>query len=210
MGRALLIGAGIVVAALYAAGRRSAATDAAYAGFDPEEVPTVADELEATAATAAAIVQGTQATDMQPSQELIDMLQAGEGCRLDRYRLGDGGWTIGFGRYYPDTGEPPPESITMEQAQAWFAADLEARGAKWVRAYVTADLTQQQFDALCSMAYNLSPKSFRTIADAVNAGEDPETASLQFVRAGTALERGLRARRGREIALYREGVYATA
>jgi lysozyme len=72
-----------------------------------------------------------------------------------------------------------------------------------VRAYVTAELTQPQFDALVSMAYNLSPRSFRTIADAVNRGDDPEAAALRFVRAGTNLERGLRNRRAAELAMFR-------
>ena len=135
------------------------------------------------------------------------MLKRGESLRLTRYRLGDGGWTIGWGRYYADGDTPPPESIDEETAESWFNEDLEARGAKWVRAYVQTSLLQQQFDALTSMAFNLSPKSFRTIADAVNAGDDPEAASLRYVRAGTGLEDGLRNRRAREITLYRTGVY---
>ena len=58
------------------------------------------------------------------------------------------------------------------------------------------------------IAFNLKPSSFKTVADAVNRGEDPEAAALQFIRAGSNLERGLRNRRAREIALYRQGVYA--
>ena len=94
-------------------------------------------------------------------------------------------------------------AIDRATADEWFALDVKERGEKWVKTYVTVPLTQPQFDALVSMAYNLSPRSFKTIADAVNAGEDPEAAALQFVRAGTGLERGLRRRRAVEVAMFR-------
>ena len=175
---------------------------------DPDIAPDWEDEVQATISNAVNAVNGTDASAMVPSAELLGMLKRGEALRLQRYRLGDGGWTIGYGRYYPDGGALPPESIDRATAEAWFAEDVEARGARWVRAYVTVPLTQNQFDALVSMAYNLSPKSFKRIADAVNAGEDPEAAALQYVRVGTDLERGLRNRRAREIALYRLGTYA--
>lgn len=166
------------------------------------------DELDAAMATARNLVSPTPAGDMYPSVQLVAMLKQGEALRLQPYRLGDGGWTIGYGRFFPDSGTPPPASITSGQAEAWLAEDVEARGARWVRAYVTVPLTQYQFDALVHMAYNLKPSSFRTIADAVNAGQDPEAAALRYVRAGTNLEAGLRNRRARELALYRSGTYA--
>jgi len=175
---------------------------------DDDTSPDWTDQVDATLSSVRNLIVPTPAADMNPSPELVDMLKRGESLRLHAYRLGDGGWTIGYGRYYPDDGPPPPDEISVDQAEAWFQEDIENRGARWVRAYVTAPLTQQQFDALVSMAFNLKPKSFRTIADAVNGGQDPEDAALQYVRAGTNLEHGLRVRRAREIALYREGTYA--
>lgn len=173
---------------------------------DPQ--PDWTDEVDAAIATARNTILPTPARDMVPSPELADMLKRGEALRLHAYRLGDGGWTNGYGHYWPDGGATPPDVITLDQAESQFADDLEARGARWVRAYVTAPLTQNQFDALVSMAYNLKPSSFKTIADVVNAGQDPEAAALQYVRAGTNLENGLRNRRAREVALYRNGIYA--
>lgn len=129
-------------------------------------------------------------------------MQRFEGLRLTRYRLGDGGWTIGYGRYYPDGGAVPPERIDRATAEAWFAQDVRERGERWVKAYVSVPLTQSQFDALVSMAYNLRPSSFRRIADAVNEGQGPDAVALQYVRAGTNLEAGLRNRRAAELALY--------
>ncbi len=178
-----------------------------YASQDPEDAPAWSDYVAAAMSAARDAVAPSPVAGMLPSAQLLAMLKQGEALRLTRYRLGDGGWTIGYGRYYKDPAEPP-ESITREQAEAWFSADVEARAARWVRAYVAVPLWQYEFDALVHMAYNLSPASFRTIADAVNAGQDPEAAALQFVRAGTDLENGLRNRRRKEIALWRGGVYA--
>ena len=166
------------------------------------------DEIAGDAAIVANRIAGAPAAAMQPSAALAQLLQGFESLSLTPYRLdGESGYTLGWGRFYPDSGQPPPASITREQADAWFWNDIEARGAKWVRAYVTVPVTQSQFDALVSMAYNMSPKSFRTIAEVVNRGEDPEDAAMVFVRPGSKYERGLRIRRGQELALYRsEGI----
>lgn len=170
--------------------------------YEPTDVG-VFDTLTAAAMTAANTLIGTTAARMTTSATGLAAIRRHESCRLQRYRLGDGGWTIGWGRYYPDGGPLPPERIDQATADAWFLQDVAERGERWVRAYVTVDLTQPQFDALTSMAYNLSPKSFRTIADAVNAGQDPEAAAMRYIRAGTNLERGLRNRRLAELSTYR-------
>lgn len=207
----IMLGVGIgAVALAMAMASNSNGTDtkdqADRAGADLE--PTIADEIRAAAASVRNAVMPTDAAGMTPSPELLSMLKAGEALRLTPYRLGDGGSTIGYGRYYPDTGPEAPASITADQAESWFADDVESKGARWVRTYVTAPLLQNEFDALTSMAFNMSPRSFKTIAQAVNDGDDPEAAALRFVLTGSNLERGLRNRRAREIALYRQGVYA--
>lgn len=194
----------LLLAASYAVQRQAdLASDA------PSDEPDWTDAVDQALSTARNLVMPTPTSEMHPSAELLAMLRRGEALRLHAYRLGDGGWTIGYGHYMPDIGAAPPlELITADQAEAIFADDVESRAAKWVRAYVTVPLEQYQFDALVSMAFNLKPSSFKTIADQVNAGADPEEAALQYVRAGTNLEAGLRNRRAREVALYRTGVYA--
>lgn len=195
----------VIGAALYATRRQ---LEPAAAALDPDTQPDWIDEAEALVYEARNALLPSPVATMQPSQDLLAMLREGEALRLQRYRLGDGGWTIGYGRYYPDSGAPPPERITLATAEAWFAVDVEQRGARWVRAYVRAPLLQHQFDALVHMAFNLKPSSFKTIADAVNDGNDPEAAALVFIRPGSNLEHGLRNRRAREVALYRQGTYA--
>lgn len=199
---ALLAGVGAAVALLVARRLVPAA-----APSDQAEEPGALETFGADAMGAINTARGTDAASLQVSDRGRQAIRAHEALRLTRYRLGDGGWTIGWGRYFPDSGPPPPEVIDRATADAWFDEDLEARGAKWVRAYVTAPLTQSQFDALVSMAYNLRPSSFRTIAAAVNAGDDPEAAAMVYTRPGSNLERGLRNRRVAELTLYRsEGV----
>lgn len=172
--------------------------DASWAPLD-----TLNAGVQAVTADLRAAAIGSPVDAMSTSWAMRDRLKQREGLRLQRYRLGDGGWTIGYGRYYPDGGELPPETISQAVANAWFDIDLVERGERWVKQYVTAPVTQAQFDALVSMAYNLRPSSFARIAAEVNAGRDPEAVALQYVRAGTHLERGLRNRRAEEIAIYR-------
>lgn len=179
--------------------------------FGMDDRPGLWDNLTAEASIVANKIAGAPAASMQPSDEVAQLLRGFESLSLTPYRLeGERGLTIGWGRFFPDSGPPPPASITRETADAWFWNDIDERGAKWVRAYVTVPVTQSQFDALVSMAYNMSPKSFKTIADAVNRGEDPEAAAMVFTRPGSKYERGLINRRQKELALYRrEGIADT-
>lgn len=178
---------------------------------DAPDAPPVSDWLDEVAAAVAETknaIMPTPASTMTTSAEGLAHLQAREGLRLVRYRLGDGGYTIGFGRYFPDGGPIPPDTIDRATAEAWFVQDVAQKGERWVRAYVTVPLLQHEFDALVSMAFNLRPASFKTIADAVNRGEDPEAAAMVFTRPGTNLERGLVNRRVAELAIFRAGDYA--
>lgn len=146
---------------------------------------------------------------MKPSESLKDWLRNKERFVAKRYELGDGGVTIGFGWYEPySRAHLMPLTITFEEALDKFEEQVETRGATWVRQYVNVPLLQNEFDALTSMAYNLKPRSFKQIADALNAGDDWRAVALQFVREGTNLERGLRNRRAAEFAMFDAGQYA--
>jgi len=197
-----------LAAAALIAGAAWYATRTALELTNDTDEPDWTDEADAMIREALNTLMPSPVADLVPSPELLEMLKEGEALRLSPYRLGDGGSTLGYGRYFPDSGSPPPARISRDTAEAWLVEDVEARGARWVRAYVRVPLLQHQFDALTHMAFNLSPKAFKTIAAAVNAGEDPEAAALRYVRAGTHLEAGLRNRRGRELDLYRTGTYA--
>ncbi|HJZ11336.1 MAG TPA: lysozyme [Acidobacteriota bacterium] len=146
---------------------------------------------------------------MWPSAELRAALKLRESLRLDRYELGDGGVTIGYGHYEPfSRASLIPEHITIEEAEQMFDRDIEERAAEHVRMYVRVPLTQYEFDALVHFAYNVSPAAFKTVALKVNAFQDPYYQMLTYVQEGTHLEAGLRKRRAEEIAMFRDGIYA--
>lgn len=160
---------------------------------------------------------------LEPSAQLAAWLKAKESLLLDKTDLGDGGFTIGWGHFEARGSKAAaamPDSITQSDADALFSdgpvpawvsqssPDLDARGAAVVRKYVNVPLTQNQFDALTSLAYNLSQTSFAQIADAVNQGAGIDPIAYNFVRAGTQFEAGLTARRNAEVAMFESGVYA--
>ncbi len=146
--------------------------------------------------------------DMQTSPAMLGMLRRRESCRLTPYNLGDGGWTIGWGHQYGKY-ETVPASITQAQADAMFIDDVVSRGEKWVKLYVAVDLAQYEFDALVSIAYNMSPQSFKKFADSVNAGDgidDIAQASVGWV--ADKYRNGIQNRRGAELNVFNNGVYA--
>lgn len=147
---------------------------------------------------------------LEPSSQLVDWLKRKEGFLATKTYLGDGGATLGYGHYEPagPRADALPDTITEPVAAALFANDIQTRAVQQVVKYVNVPVTQNQFDALVSLAYNLSPGSFSHIADAVNAGQGLDPVIFQFVRPGTQFEAGLTARRQSELAMFDTGVYA--
>jgi lysozyme len=179
---------------------------------EDSEDPQSEDAIDSTMTKfdqAAALLMGAGPIEnMHLSYDGVAMLRARERCRLTPYQLGDGGWTIGWGHQYSRY-EYVPASITQEQADAMFIDDVVNRGERWVKLYVTVPQTQEQFDALVSIAYNMSPQSFKKFAAEVNAGNGIDaiaTASIGWVREG--LQNGIRNRRYSEMNLYNAGIYA--
>jgi lysozyme len=175
--------------------------------FDPDLnnssiMNTITDKIEDTMADVRVAAQGSPVADMVISDAMIERFKVRERLKLNRYELGDGGWTIGYGHFTKYDQPAPPLAISEYQADLWFREDLEERCQKWVRKYVTIPLTQNQYDALCSLSFNLSPKALKRICDEVNAGRSPEPVMFQYVRQGTNLERGLRIRRTEEFAIF--------
>ena len=79
------------------------------------------------------------------------LIQSFESCRLKAYKDGGGVTTIGWGHTGPDV--HMGMIIAQETADALFNADL-AKFERDVNSLVTVPLTQGQFDALVSFAYN--------------------------------------------------------
>lgn len=79
------------------------------------------------------------------------LIQSFESCRLKAYRDGGGVWTVGWGH----TGPEVREGLTISQERAdWLFEQDIAQFERDVNSLVKVSLTQNQFDALVSFAYN--------------------------------------------------------
>lgn len=104
-----------------------------------------------------------------------NVIKEAEGLRLDAYKDGGGVWTIGYGH----TGKEVKAgyAIDMAAAEAYLSLDLqEAEDA--VNKYVKVNLTQNQFDALVSLTYNIGATAFKnsTLLKLLNKGQYSDAA----------------------------------
>lgn len=100
----------------------------------------------------------------------VRLVQEFEGCRLDAYRCPAGVPTIGYGATGPDI--RMGMVWTQEQADARLVEDL-ARFADGVERLVEVDLSDNQFAAIVSFAFNVGLGAFRdsTLLRKLNAGD---------------------------------------
>jgi GH24 family phage-related lysozyme (muramidase) len=97
----------------------------------------------------------TPVDSMHLSPDGYSLLQKLEGYSPSLYMLGDGGYTIGFGFFVPyNEGYKWRNGITWEGAENMIKQKMPAYEAQ-VKEYVNVPLTQNEFDALTMLAYNL-------------------------------------------------------
>lgn len=117
--------------------------------------------------------------------------------------------TIGYGNtYYPDGKRVTllDKEITKEQAFEMFK-EVADRFAKRVNSLVTKPLTQNQFNALVSFAYNVGTGNFSssTLLKKINVNPNDLSIKSEFMRwnkAGGKVLTGLTNRRNEEATLY--------
>ncbi|EPI4792777.1 TPA: lysozyme [Klebsiella oxytoca] len=143
---------------------------------------------------------------MQTSPEGIALIKGFEGCRLTAYPdPGTGGapWTIGYGWTYPVDGKPIKPGMKIDQATAdrLLKTGLVSYEND-VQKLVKVKLTQNQFDALVSFAYNVGSRalSTSTLLKKLNAGDNKGAADefLRWNKAGGKEMPGLTKRRKAE------------
>ena len=142
----------------------------------------------------------------QVNQVGIDLIRRFEGCRLEAYPdPGTGGdpWTIGYGATGP--GIEPGVIWTQEEAEARLIEDVQ-RFADAVERALTVDVSDNEFAAMVSLAFNIGAGAFRksTLLRLVNDGHF-EAAAQQFERwnrAGGRVMAGLTRRRQAERDLF--------
>ncbi len=144
---------------------------------------------------------------MQISNKGIELIKQFEGLRLDAYQDSVGVLTIGYGWTQPVDGKPITKGMTIkpEVAERLLKAGLVSYESD-VSKLVKVKLTQGQFDALVSFAYNLGSRSLSTstLLTRLNAG-DYAGAANEFPRwnkAGGKVLAGLTRRREAERALF--------
>lgn len=121
---------------------------------------------------------------MNVSPKGIDLIKQFEGCKLTAYKDGGGVWTIGWG-HTSAAGAPEVKeglTITQQQANKILADDL-AKFSEGVAKLIKVEISQDQFDALVSFAYNVGLGAFgsSTLLKKLNA-KDFEAVPAQLMR----------------------------
>ncbi len=136
------------------------------------------------------------------SQKGINFIKKHEGCVLHAYRCSAGVLTIGYG-HTKDVKEG--DVITQEEADNLLQSDL-AVFEKAVSSAVKVELTQGQFDALVSFAFNVGIGNFRKslILKNINKGniEEARRHFTCYTKAGGRKLAGLAMRRKREREMF--------
>lgn len=144
---------------------------------------------------------------MKISDDGMALIKRFEGLRLQAYQDSVGVWTIGYGWTQPVAGRKVGAGMAINAATAErLLACGVAQFEQGVERRVTVPITQGQFDALVSFAYNLGLRALEnsTLLRRLNAG-DRQGAADQFgrwVNAGGVRLDGLVARRAAERALF--------
>lgn len=92
---------------------------------------------------------------MKPSKSIKAKMRGWEGCVLTAYRCPAGIWTVGYGHTGPEV--KAGLKITRIEAEEWFSADLDKFAVHVERLLAGCPVSQCQFDALVSLAYNIGP-----------------------------------------------------
>jgi len=109
-------------------------------------------------------------SELHLSQDGWDHIRNEEKLRLKAYDLNDGHITIGYGHAQPETSSKYKvgKTITKEKANKLFREDVNeaAEGVKrmfrqWKEEGINVKVTQNQYDAMVSIAFNMGISSFR-------------------------------------------------
>jgi lysozyme len=131
------------------------------------------------------------------------LIEEAEGLRLESYQDQRGVWTIGYGH----TGANVVKGLvwTPDEADEALEDDL-AVAEHAVNMSVSTPLTQNMFDALVSLAYNIGAHAFETstLLKLLNKGDKLGSASqfLQWSHVDGAMNKGLMLRRVAERDLF--------
>lgn len=147
---------------------------------------------------------------MRINQKGLDLIKSFEGCKLKAYKCSAGVVTIGYGStFYPNKS---PIKITdklksIQDAEDLLLVTIEDFEKNVSALFYNVILTQNQFDALVSFAFNLGVGALAgsTLFRKVKINPNDKTIALEFakwVNAGGKKLPGLIRRRKAESDLY--------
>lgn len=154
---------------------------------------------------------------MEISQSGLDFIKRRESLRLKAYRDIAGVWTIGYGTIVvKGRAVRPGQTCTEPQAEEYLRDDCAEFVETVNKALVGMPVTQNQFDSLVSLSYNIGSGGFlsSTLLKVLRSGgvvtqdhftrwskvRDPRTGQL-------VMSRGLYNRRVMEWQMFSMGVY---
>lgn len=145
---------------------------------------------------------------MKTTEEIKRLIKGWEGCRLEAYACPAGKLTVGYGHTGGDVFRGM--RITQARADALFEGDMarfEGELQRWMAIDRVPPLTQGQYDALASFAYNAGTGALRRSTLWKKVCADPADPSIpaefrRWVHGGGKVLPGLVKRREAEAAVY--------
>ena len=145
---------------------------------------------------------------MKVNEEGYALIKHFEGCRLKAYKCPANVWTIGFGNTFYENGMKVKEGdvITQQRAEE-LAKFIIDQFAVTIEPFILKPLTDNQFSACVSLAYNIGTSGFKrsSVFKKLNINPNDPTIADSFKlwnKGGGKVLAGLVKRREAEIALY--------
>lgn len=99
---------------------------------------------------------------MKISEKGIALIKSFEGLRLESYLCPGKKWTIGYGHTGKVNGMSLKKGIVITRQESYFLLKEDINKFEdAINKYVKVDISQNQFDALVSFAYNVGIANFR-------------------------------------------------
>ena len=145
---------------------------------------------------------------MKVNAEGYALIKKFEGCVLKAYKCPSGIWTIGYGNTFYEDGMKVKEGdvITQERADE-LAKFIIDQFAVTIEPFIQKPLTDNQFSACVSLAYNIGTSGFKrsSVFKKLNINPNDPTIADSFKlwnKGGGKVLAGLVKRREAEIQLY--------
>lgn len=150
---------------------------------------------------------------MKPSNNFYNIITLLEGLRTKAYQDSKGIWTIGIGTIvYPDGSKVKKGDICTEDKACEYLKNYTAKMVGTINGLLNGvSLNQNQFDAICSLAYNIGTGGFASSNVLKLVRQNPSDANIkeewlgwckETINGKKEVNKGLLSRRKKEYQLY--------